>query len=98
MSKEYIERDSLIAWIDNLDIDWITRGYLIKDYLIKCLEDKNRFPAADVAPVRHGEWIEYGKDDNDITIVQCSICQIKRYGAPAYCSRCGARMDGGNKQ
>ena len=55
------------------------------------------FLTADVAPVVHGEWIECGKDDNDMTIVQCSICQIKRYGAPAYCSRCGARMDGGNK-
>lgn len=87
MSKEYIEREAAVAFLENM---------AASRYLIQSFENKEKFPAADVAPVIHGEWIECGKDDNDMTIVQCSICQIKRYGAPAYCSRCGARMDGGN--
>jgi hypothetical protein len=61
-----------------------------------CLNSVLQHKVADVAPIVHGKWIECGKDNNDMTIVQCSICQIKRYGAPAYCSRCGARMNGGN--
>lgn len=61
------------------------------------LQEENKKLKQEYEPVRHGEWIECGKDDNDMTIVQCSICQIKRYGAPAYCSRCGTKMDGGSK-
>ncbi len=48
-------------------------------------------PAADVAPVRHGHWIE----DGDYQI--CSECGEEHcwdeYRA-AYCDSCGAKMDG----
>ena len=48
-------------------------------------------PAADVAPVRHGHWIENG----DCQI--CSECGEEHcwdeYRA-AYCDSCGAKMDG----
>lgn len=49
-------------------------------------------PTADVAPVRHGHWIE----DGDCQI--CSECGEEHcwdeYRA-AYCDSCGAKMDGG---
>ena len=53
--------------------------------------------AANVVPVVHGEWKFVKSDENDMTVVQCSNCGINRYGTPAYCSRCGAKMDGGNE-
>lgn len=49
-------------------------------------------PAADVEPVRHGEWnFDYYKG-----VYYCSLCN--NIDTPnKYCPNCGARMDGGNK-
>lgn len=51
-------------------------------------------PAADVAPVVHGRWIEDGS-----LIITCSECKrgynlIAKY--THYCPNCGAKMDGGD--
>lgn len=50
-------------------------------------------PAADVAPVVHGRWIEDGS-----LIITCSECKrgynlIAKY--THYCPNCEAKMDGG---
>lgn len=63
-------------------------------------------PAADVAPVRHGQWI-IGVDDDDFD-VKCSKCEwtdifevagiaaVERIAKTMhYCLNCGAKMDGG---
>ena len=54
-------------------------------------------PSADVAPVRHGEWIVCGDGDN--VPWMCSHCGKTTahkykvmYGK--YCPNCGAKMDG----
>lgn len=51
-------------------------------------------PAADVAPVVHGRWLDAGRG-----IKACSNCNhgIKEHMACVnhYCPNCGARMDGG---
>ena len=57
-------------------------------------------PTADVAPVRHGEWVE------EDTAITCPICtrsydtdfEIKRSVVLRfkYCPECGAKMDGEN--
>ena len=53
----------------------------------------NSIPAADVAPVRHGRW-ERTADGAAL----CTACKRKmnpsQYGY-AFCSLCGAKMDGG---
>ena len=53
-------------------------------------------PAADVALVKHGNWI-YGEDVD----IQCSVCGADamtegdyRQIRSDYCPNCGARMDG----
>ena len=51
-------------------------------------------PAADVAPVVHGRWIE-----DESLIITCSECKrgynlIAKY--THYCPNCGAKMDGGD--
>lgn len=59
----------------------------------KNLQSISDIPAADVAPVRRGHWIE----ENGSQI--CSECgeehEWDEYRA-AYCDVCGAKMDGGD--
>ena len=51
-------------------------------------------PAADVVPVRHGQWIY----DKKAQRPYCSVCKGYFYGATnspmSYCPNCGAKMDG----
>ena len=49
--------------------------------------------AADVAPVRHGRWLDNGIPESMLSL--CSECGIV-YGSRGfnYCPNCGARMDG----
>ena len=54
-------------------------------------------PAADVAPVRHGRWVEQEKYTFGV-MYDCSICgdRILDNGHSwNYCPNCGAKMDGG---
>ena len=44
--------------------------------------------------VRHGEWLYHDKDFNDMVIVKCSECNVKRIGVANYCPHCGAKMEG----
>ena len=82
---EYIEREALRDAL--YDADAITMSG------VKIL---NQFPVADVAPVRHGRWI-----DGD---PYCPICRKDKFRGldadvwadwqPDYCPNCGAKMDG----
>ena len=51
-------------------------------------------PAADVVPVRHGQWIY----DKKAQRPYCSVCKGYFYGATnssmSYCPNCGTKMDG----
>ena len=62
------------------------------------LNDVEDFPAADVAPVRHGRWLDISDIDHDSKL--CSSCGIGVTGLLAkrcnYCPNCGAKMDGGD--
>ena len=87
---EYIERKALRDTL--YDADAITMSG------VKIL---NQFPSADVAPVRHGRWV-----DN-----HCTACGMMPMGDEMwklcdfepprfekfmdYCPNCGAKMDGG---
>jgi hypothetical protein len=82
---EYIERKAIRDAL--YDADAITMSG------VKIL---NQFPVADVAPVRHGRWI-----DGD---PYCPICRKDKFigldadvwsdWQPDYCPNCGAKMDG----
>lgn len=65
--------------------------------------------SADVAPVRHGHWIEYGENEDGTHNICCSVCDgfFKSKGHAnscytrnkyRYCHNCGARMDGENDE
>ena len=56
-----------------------------------------RQPTIDVAPVRHGKWIQIGERDNDEVTCRCNVCNrtdtfSKSIDVP-YCWHCGAKMD-----
>lgn len=59
-------------------------------------------PSADVAPVRHGRWIEEklpfyrwgGEKIGEKSTWECSECHDVGFWGYNYCPNCGARMDG----
>lgn len=64
------------------------------------LDEVDCFQSSDVAPVVHGEWIDdggYGSLNHGfINQYRCSVCGVRAdYCKGAYCSHCGAKMDGG---
>ena len=103
---EYIEREALRNSVESIDWYSVYKGKLTagapntENALYKASSIYaviNNAPAADVAPVRHGEW-EWDTED----IYRCSNCAEKSHvkevmGRPAwgYCPNCGCRMDGG---
>ena len=61
------------------------------------VDDIDNAPTIDVAPVKHGHWIQVDKNKRE-----CSNCGIivliavYPHGDKNYCPNCGARMDGGD--
>ena len=87
---EYVKRN-IIA--DGKPVD----ASLVKNIMLRFEKALNAVPNADVAPVRHGEWVVCGDGDN--VPWMCSHCGKTTahkykvmYGK--YCPNCGAKMDG----
>ena len=63
------------------------------EYDIKLIDE---IPAADVAPVVHGEWeIVVGSNGKEYMV--CTCCRVSQdlTGVFSYCPNCGSKMDGG---
>ena len=88
----YIEKGALLMELNDTDIFDTYNDYSM------VFDTIDNFPTADVAPVRHGEWVE------EDTAITCPICtrsydtdfEIKRSVVLRfkYCPECGAKMDG----
>ena len=85
---EYIEREAFLEHMKRT-----SRYFAVKF-------DVEEFPAADVAPVRHGYWILQGNNIG-LKVYECSECKDDDYwkkhycfGDESFCPNCGARMDG----
>ena len=93
---EYIDREKLEADL-NIRLSALREqnGYYdhYTDGFDECVDRVENFPAADVAPVKHGKWIE--KPFLFGTSRFCSSCE-SNYGMPHevfnYCPNCGAKM------
>ena len=100
---EYIRREDVIAWF----MPYAHTGESIDADVV--ISDIKGMKAADVAPVRHGEWISLTECANEG--VYCSICKKKIWQSDYarcskksrnklrsnYCPNCSAKMDGGNE-
>lgn len=83
---EYIEREAAEDAVAEAHLKGLNPLWELRDV-----------PAADVVPVKHGQWgtgrfnPETGNYEE-----QCTRCRnfSKEYGKP-YCPNCGAKMDGG---
>lgn len=87
---EYITKEQVIDW-------YRPYGHMDKPIQFEILvSDLRDMKAADVAPVRHGRWINGDQ--------YCPICKKDKFRGldadiwsdwkPDYCPNCGARMDG----
>lgn len=87
-SEAYIRAQTKIS-----DIETYALNYLVHAKIQRLLHDA---PAADVAPVVHGRWIDNGIPES--TLCGCSACGFT-CGAYtfSYCPNCGARMDASEK-
>ena len=97
---EYIKRDGLLRKF-NIDDMMNVNGTLIS--LREARETISNFPAADVAPIRHGKWVHsrYENCSEQFEMVKCSCCGREAYAMAFYvrdgnyCPNCGAKMNGG---
>ena len=99
---KYIDVKELSIILDvmrNPDSEFVTDDYIdgFSDGISAAIKELEAFPAADVAPVRHGRWI------NENFYTHCSDCGkmaiYDKYGQEVesdYCPHCGAKMDGGD--
>ena len=87
MATEYISREAAIkAIMEHTGMTPIAK--LVAETTI-C-----RVPAADVRPVKHGEWIVDG--NGDYQLIECDQCHAQMWNhqkkLPNYCYECGADM------
>ena len=85
---EYIKREAAIKDLLNDSPEQV--GYSRED-AADCIRYMD---AADVAPVRHGEWeIVVGSNGNEYMV--CTCCRVSQdlTGVFTYCPNCGAKMD-----
>ena len=94
MADEYVLKSSVLNAIHNGDIDMgmvTPHEYrLLKDLSERIDRRIQRVPAADVAPVRHGQWIWDGYIYE--APWQCSNCGVFHDEDSNYCPNCGADM------
>lgn len=96
MSKEYIDREEVIKILEQYDL---SSGSTLGCHsgAIECaISAIEMLPAADVAPVVHGRWIEKTAHDRR-QYFECSNCgkQENKHTAirGGFCWNCGAKMD-----
>lgn len=91
---DYIDREKTEEAIQSLTIVDAT----VAAYAEAVLFILRRQPSADVAPVIHARWVDWGvRDDNGNGEYTCSYCDHIDEHPPGrripYCWYCGAKMD-----
>lgn len=86
---EHIKRETVINHLDAC-MDTIWKPEIVA---LKCFVEG--IPAADVAPVRHGEWRKYYRSGTTVSDgFVSSCCDMWNSRKSDWCPNCGARMDG----
>ena len=83
---EHMDKEAFLAFLKS------------KGYSMASIKTIREYPAADVAPVKHGKW-ETNSDRPDKLI--CSVCKcgfdMWKHDPHRYCPNCGAKMNGGDE-
>ena len=96
---EYIEREALMRRIKEIHCAECDSYHGVRCracWVDDTLDYIDSEPAADVTPVRHGEWeIVVGSNGKEYMV--CTCCRVSQdlTGVFTYCPNCGCRMDGG---
>ena len=86
---EYIKRESAIKYLLNDSPGQVSYS---REDAADCIRYMD---AADVAPVRHGQWVLV-EESPDGDIYECQWCGRLVTNRFSYCHCCGAKMDGGD--
>lgn len=94
---EYIEKEKAL----NLNFKvpaFGTKLMVARRAVQSYVDELAKIPVADVAPVRHGRWIEVGvdKDEDGIPMLimfGCDQCHAVSWTPTPFCGYCGAKMD-----
>ena len=96
---EYIEREATIELLRSLGSRDYRREKGTIQEAIKMVSFPEYTPSADVAPVRHGRWIDKGEY---AVCTECGGRSGTQYDGvepiplmTQFCPNCGCRMDGG---
>lgn len=104
-NKELIDREALIEWLKRIPLIDLSDGrgicrVIMENDFKKAIKKMPKGIIADVAPVRHGRWDDYGAG------VCCTNCGVSLFHQDEnnnfgiepsgfrYCPHCGAKMDG----
>ena len=97
---EYIERESILREIERRERLMVGDKTISVDALKRFILNR---PAADVAPVVHGRWIEPTRLYYGAKQYECSLCYSDTFWKKhsitekyPCCPNCGAKMDGGD--
>lgn len=82
---DYIKRNDLFV----LAIDYSGHGEWEEAVPVRAIRN---IPPADVAPIKHGEWVAL-TENAEPTAVKCSVCGEISCCKGRYCPDCGAKMD-----
>ena len=103
---EYIERETLMCRIKEIHCAECDSYHGVRCracWVYDTLDYIDSEPAADVAPVRHGRWVEPSRLYYGAKQYECSICRAEEFWdkheiTEKYpcCPNCGAKMDGGD--
>ena len=106
---EYIDKSAVVAKIDEFVEINKAHGFPVDIFDMEMLKKRiEQIPAADVAQVVHGKWLNFY---NDFSCAECDRCgttfEVTDNESDEelwnefklsynYCPNCGAKMDGGN--
>ena len=86
--EDYISRQGILTTISK---------YTRRPKFYSCFDQIEQYPAADVRPVIHGTWKEFGEPNEngryEVWYWKCSNCNKIGLNSYNFCPYCGAEME-----